>query len=139
MYRLVLNTTGMTQPFIHETNADKCTHWQGELAHRLVKQLYGRTNKKDVTKQIGKRVRRLEQARVARKQLKIKNNMNDNIKINLDARYQVSNTRNDPVDMYGYVHANKGDPAFSVSVPLVVSRDMDLMRHVDANRASFRN
>jgi hypothetical protein len=126
------------QQFTHETNADKCTHWQGELAHRLVKQLYGRTNKRDTTKQIGKRVRRLEQAQVATERLKIKTGMNDNIEINLDTRYQVSNARNDPVDIYAYVYANKGDPAFSVSVPPVALRDMNLMCHVNANRALFR-
>jgi hypothetical protein len=38
---------------------------QGELAHRLVKRLYGRTNKRDAMRQIGQRVRRLECARLA--------------------------------------------------------------------------
>lgn len=36
---------------------------QGELAHRVVKALYGLTNKKDATKQIAKRYRRLTRAR----------------------------------------------------------------------------
>jgi hypothetical protein len=104
---------------MHETNdADKCAHWQGELAHRLVKQLYGRTNKRDATKQIGKRVRQLEQAQVAAEQRKIKNSMDDIIEINLDTRYQVSNSRNDPINIYAYVYANRGDPAFSVSSSL---------------------
>ncbi|KAJ3515164.1 hypothetical protein NMY22_g14524 [Coprinellus aureogranulatus] len=38
----------------------------GELAHRLVKRLYGLTNKRKVANQIGKRVERLERARLAR-------------------------------------------------------------------------
>ena len=104
---------------MHETNdADKCAHWQEELAHWLVKQLYGRTNKRDATKQIGKRVRQLEQAQVAAEQRKIKNSMDDIIEINLDTRYQVSNSRNDPINIYAYVYANRGDPAFSVSSSL---------------------
>jgi len=83
-----------THHFIHETNADNCTYWQGELAHRLVKRLYARTNKHDATKQIGKHVRRLEQAQVAAEQLKIKTqtDMNDSIEINLDTRYQLSHS-----------------------------------------------
>jgi hypothetical protein len=61
--------------------------------------------------------------------------------INLDARYQISYSRNDPVDIYAYVHANKRDPAFSVSVPLVISRDAYLtqMRHENTNRALCQN
>jgi hypothetical protein len=125
---------------MYETNADRHTHWQGEHAHRLVKRLYGRTNKRDATKQIGKRVRQLEQAHVAAKRLKMKTNMDDSIKVNLDARYQVSNSRNDPIDIYAFVYANRSDPAFSVSVPLVILRDVHLTRHVNnTNRASFQN
>jgi hypothetical protein len=69
---------------MHETKADKCTHRQGEQAHWLVKQLYGRTNKRDATKQIRKQVRRLEQAQVATERRKIKTGMDDSIEINLD-------------------------------------------------------
>jgi hypothetical protein len=128
---------------MHETNTDKCAYWQGELAHRLVKRLYGRTNKRDVAKQIGRHVRRLEQAQVAEEQLKMKTGIDDSIglEINLDARYQISYSRNDPVDVYAYVHANKGDPAFSVCVPLVISRDVYLtqMHHENTNRALCQN
>ena len=38
---------------------------QGELAHRLVKRLYGRTNKRDATRQIGQNIRQLERAQLA--------------------------------------------------------------------------
>jgi hypothetical protein len=38
---------------------------QGELCHRLVKQLYKLTNKRNAAKQIGSRVRRLERAQAA--------------------------------------------------------------------------
>jgi hypothetical protein len=65
--------------------------------------------------------------------------MDDSVEINLDARYQISNTRNDPFDIYASVYANKDDPAFSVSVPLVISKDTYLMCHLNAKRASFQN
>ena len=44
---------------------------QGELAHRIVKRLYGSTNKRHAGKQIAKRYQRLERARLAldRKQI----------------------------------------------------------------------
>ncbi len=37
---------------------------QGELAHCLVKRLYGRTNKRDMTRQIRQNIRRLERAQL---------------------------------------------------------------------------
>jgi hypothetical protein len=39
--------------------------WQGELAHRLIKRLYGLTNKKDPMKQIGKKYNRHEALRLS--------------------------------------------------------------------------
>ena len=39
--------------------------WQGELAHKIVKRLYGMTNKRNAERQIAKRVRRLEHASLA--------------------------------------------------------------------------
>ena len=38
---------------------------QGELAHKIVKRLYGSTNKRNAEHQIAKRYRRLERARLA--------------------------------------------------------------------------
>jgi hypothetical protein len=95
---------------------------QGELAHRLVKRLYGRTNKRNAARQIGKRVRRLEKAQLAagRRQLKEKskhNQINDDegLEKDLDIRYQISHSKNDPVDIRSYIRMNQGDPAFKVS------------------------
>ncbi|KAF8955098.1 hypothetical protein BDZ97DRAFT_1675233, partial [Flammula alnicola] len=97
----------------------------GELAHRLVKRLYGRTNKRAATKQIGKRVRRLERAQLAaqRRQMKKKSKSinvqedQDPIERNLDERYQISRSKNDPIDIYSYVRANQNDPAFVGFIP----------------------
>jgi len=40
----------------------------------------------------------------------------DGMELNPDARYQISNTRNDAVDLYTYVRENIDDPALSVSI-----------------------
>ena len=99
------------------------TRGQGELAHRLVKQLYGKTNKRNTSMQIGKRVRRLERAQDAadRQRIKTRTEMPDvNIEsdecmaMNLDARYEVPNLRTDPVDLYSFVREHRGDPAIKV-------------------------
>jgi hypothetical protein len=59
---------------------------QGGLAYRLVKRLYGITNKHDVMQQIGQHVRRLECAQLAADchQLKMRSEMHVNIEENTD-------------------------------------------------------
>ena len=72
--------------------------------------------------QIGKRVSRIEQAQLATEQQKRVAQQevqgvgtDDNMELNPGAHYQISNTRNDPVDLYTYVRENQDNPAFSVS------------------------
>jgi len=76
--------------------------------------------------QIGRRVRRLERAQVAadRQTIKTRTEMPDvNIEsdegmgTNLDARYEVPNSRTDPVNIYSFVRAHRGDPAIRVRLP----------------------
>ena len=96
------------------------------MAHRLVKRLYGRTNKRNATKQIGKRVRRLERAQLAALRQAMKNRSKTQrnnteeymmaAEQNLEVRYQISDFKRDPVDICAYVHANQGDPAFRVCI-----------------------
>jgi len=84
------------------------------LAHCLVKRLYGRTNKHDdATKQIGRHVRRLERAQRATDQNNISDDLNEGNMVQ-DVHYQISKSRNDPLNIYCYVRANEGDPAFIV-------------------------
>ena len=97
---------------------------QGEQAHRLVKRLYGRTNKRNATMQIGRHVRRIERAQLAaeRQQLKTQSEMRgvsieETADQYLDQRYNMSNSRNDPVDLYSFVHEHQGDPAFKAFIP----------------------
>jgi len=72
--------------------------------------------------QIGKRVTRLENAQLAmerqnkKAQHKTGVSTDDNMELNLDVRYQISNSRNDPVNLYTFVRKNREDPAFSVSL-----------------------
>jgi len=96
----------------------------GELAHRTVKRLYGRTNKRDATKQIGQHVRRLERAELAADHPMTQMNqrcetasVNDNIDQDLEKHYQISKSRRDPVNLYSYVYENEGDPAFKDFIP----------------------
>lgn len=99
---------------------------QGELAHHLVKHLYSRTNKWNAAKQIGKHVWRLEKAQLAAGCRKLKekakhNQINDDegLKKDLDIRYQILHSKNDPVDICSYIQTNQGNPVFKVSYCLI--------------------
>ncbi len=98
-----------------QIKCSKNNHAKGELAHCLVKWLYGQTNKQDVTKQIGQHVRRLEHAQLAREQQSV--NTDDAIEQDLDVCYQLSNSQKDPVNIYTYVRENQHDPAFNRFIP----------------------
>jgi hypothetical protein len=96
---------------------------QGELAHKIVKCLYGLTNKRNAEHQIAKRYRRLERARSAldRKRLhgltKQKTTIQEHNEPGGDSelRYYISPSKNYPQDIFGTLHNNKDDPAYHVS------------------------
>ena len=74
--------------------------------------------------QIGRRVQRLERARhAAQRQIRKGRfevpdvNIQEDMRMNLDARYEVPISRNDPVNVYNFVRAQRGDPAIMVSLP----------------------
>lgn len=90
-----------------------------------MKQLYGRTNKRDATSQIGKRIRRLERAQLSaklqRKKMKRRSKVPDidideGMRMNLDMRYEVPNSWKDTVDIYSFVRTHREDPAITVSL-----------------------
>jgi hypothetical protein len=95
---------------------------KGETAHRVVKRLYGLTNKRTATKQIGARYRRMEAAQLAqRKALKSRCNLKfqqssytppDDLDMNV--RYYISKSRNYPVDIWSFLRSNKTDPSLKV-------------------------
>ncbi len=39
-------------------------------------------------------------------------------------------TQNSPLDIYAYVHTNRGDPAISVCVSLILLNDTYLIQHI---------
>lgn len=94
-----------------------------------MKQLYGRTNKRNATKQIGNRVQRLERARLAAEQGKkkrgsempdINTHEGPGVHMNIDARYALPTSRNRPVNIYNFVRTHRGDPALTVSLRIKV-------------------
>ena len=95
---------------------------QGELAHKIVKCLYGLTNKRNAEQQIAKRYQRLERARLAldRKRLhshtKQKTTIQDGNQPDGDSelRYYISPSKNHPQDILSTLHNNRGDPAYHV-------------------------
>lgn len=100
---------------------------QGELAHRLVKRLYGLTNKRNAPKQIAKRYRRMERAHQAmqRHQMQAKRqnqHLSDllppkDVTDDHDLRYYISPSQNTVVPLYQMLHTNGAshDPALKVS------------------------
>jgi hypothetical protein len=98
---------------------------QGELAHKIVKRLYGLTNKRNAEHQIAKRYRRLERARLAldRKRLhnhpkqKKANQENHQPDADSELRYYISPSKNHPQDIFGTLRNNRGDPAYHVRLP----------------------
>jgi hypothetical protein len=76
--------------------------------------------------QIGKRIQRLERAQLAAERQRMKTrsgsrdvNIHDSegIRMNLDVRYEIPIARKDPVNLYNFVRAHRGDPAIDVSHP----------------------
>ena len=58
-------------------------------------------------------------------QERLKDIRDKHLEQDLDGRYQISNSRNDPINIYTYVHAHQDDPAFTVcqSICIRVRRD----------------
>lgn len=105
------------------------TALQGELAHRLVKRLYGLTNKQNAPKQIARRYRRMERARQAMKrhQMQVKRQHqhlsdllpSNDVSDDPDMRYYISSSQNNVVPLYQMLHRQgSDDPALKVSIGL---------------------
>jgi hypothetical protein len=82
---------------------------QGEQEHRLVKRLYGLTNKRSATKQIANRYQRLKNAHLTQDSCK-----EDESDSEPELRYHISKSRNRPIDIFTFVRENRADPAFKV-------------------------
>jgi hypothetical protein len=78
---------------------------QGELAHRLVKRLYGLTNKKDAMAQISKKYTRHQALHSAQGQEKYE----AKLKGRLEDHHIISESRNTPVQLFEFVKINPND------------------------------
>ena len=95
---------------------------QGELAHKTVKHLYRSTNKCNAKHQIAKCYQRLEHTCLAldRKQLhshtkeKATNQEDNQLDGDSELRYYTSPSNNHPLDIFGTIRNNRGDPAYHV-------------------------
>ena len=111
-----------------------------------MKRLYGLTNKRTATKQIGARYRRMEAAQLAqRKSLKWNSKFQRSSHtppddLDMNVRYSISKSRNHPVDIWSFLRSNKTDPSlkvFSLSYDHVYTA---LLIYVTViYRASYRN
>ena len=89
--------------------------WQGELAHKIIKRLYGMTNKRSAERQIAKRVRRLERANLALdRKRKTMEQEDTSAEGDSDLRYHISASKGNPWDIFSTIRNNRGDPAFYV-------------------------
>ena len=85
-----------------------------------MKRLYGLTNKRTATKQIGARYRRMEAAQLAqRKALKWnpkcqRSSHTTPDDLDMNVRYYISKSRNHPVDIWSFLRSNKSDPCLKV-------------------------
>ena len=81
-----------------------------------MKRLYGLTNKRTATKQIGARYRRMEAAQLAqRKALKFQRSSHTPpVDLDMNVRYYISKSRNNPVDIWSFLRSNKTDPSLKV-------------------------
>jgi hypothetical protein len=113
-------------------------NWQGELAHKIVKRLYGSTNKRHAGKQIAKRYQRLERACLAfdRKclhnhtQQKATNNVDDQAENDSDLQYHISLSKRCPLDIFSTIRKNRGDPAYHVRCLNLNFLNSQLIDHV---------
>jgi hypothetical protein len=82
---------------------------QGELAHRLVKQLYSLTNKKNAIQQIGKKYTRQQAFRSAEQQEEKEADKT----VHLSDHHIISRTKNALLNLLSFAQT-KGDPAKKV-------------------------
>ena len=92
------------------------------LVHRLVKQLYGSTNKCNADWQIAKRYWRHEQAHLAYECKQLREHATQSRTVcqdnqsettgDSDLRYHISDSKNKPVDILTMIQKNRGDTTY---------------------------
>ncbi|KAJ6596003.1 hypothetical protein B0H10DRAFT_1828623 [Mycena sp. CBHHK59/15] len=101
-------------------------YFQGELAHRFIKRLYGWTNKNNATKQMTKlehrdtRIRRAKQAATSPRNrngsLAFSEN-NGSLYAGLDLHHYMSKLRKDPIHLLKFVQVNPHNPTKKGFIP----------------------
>jgi hypothetical protein len=97
------------------TDSDLTT--QSELAHRLIKRLYGLTNKKHAMTQVGKKYVRKEVLRDGEDQ----EDQEASTNARLQDHHYISSSRNTPVPLFDFVQSNPKDPGKKVCNHVFVS------------------
>jgi hypothetical protein len=85
---------------------------QSELAHRLIKRLYGLTNKKNAMTQIGKKYVRKEVFRDGEDHWQEEQEASTNAR--LQDHHYISSSRNTPVHLFDFLLSSPNDPAKKV-------------------------
>lgn len=110
-------------PFVTSLSAFGLNFPQGELAHRLVKRLYGLTNKQDAREQIARRYRRAHHFNISEsgdhsqggtapdRHMSSRDDA-DNFP---ELHHTISNSRNNPVQLASFSSTNTQDPAAKVA------------------------
>ncbi len=102
---------------------------QGELAHCTVKRFYSLTNKKNATKQIAKKYCRKQLLQQA-EQREIQEATSQS---HLEDHHFISASRNQPFNIYSFVHTNPGDPAKKVRIFLHIFNHVFVYFVTDSN------
>ena len=96
---------------------------QGELAHRLVKRLYGLTNKKDASEQISRRYRRAHHFDASEDPNSSEGavfdespSLRDGTGGSPELHHTITNSRNNPLQLASFSSARTQDPAARVSM-----------------------
>ena len=105
--------------------------FQGELAHKVVKRLYGLTNKRHAEGQIGRRYGRLEHARLAHQKREMNqiqasrhgltpsseaDEADNGLEGDSDLQYHISPSKNHPIQLFSIIGEHYGDPAYDVNI-----------------------
>ncbi|KAJ7131818.1 hypothetical protein C8R43DRAFT_1133491 [Mycena crocata] len=128
--------------------ADSFSTQIGELAHKFVKLLYGRTNKNNATRQMVRLERRTTRLRRAAQAAKSPRNrsrgqtFSDNDSSSyagLDVHHQISKLRKDPVHIFKFAHDHGDDPAKKRFVPKLKDHLLSrlLNRDFDGDEAEY--
>ncbi|KAJ7732533.1 hypothetical protein B0H16DRAFT_1770162 [Mycena metata] len=124
----------------------------GEALHKLVKSLYGLTNKRSHASQIGKRYMRIQRAKLAARRVRKHGHhmaIGEDDPLGAtppDIHHHTSRARRKPLDIFSSFHSRTGDPALKDFIPKLqdhilgrlLERDFDGDTHEEFTAADRR-